>query len=158
MQKIHVLEAKAYKLEGQINVTQTVIYKTWLKHRSNTCGSHVLLLMAWQNLDTRKVLIIPIMWNKSLRFGGNAELGKMSSKTILIKQTLLDGQTNIVSNLELLSSQRTALRRWCLDNTRITEIHTSKDKNVMVSLYKLRWSFNPHTHLCRYAWCPESYA
>ena len=52
----------------------------------------------------------------------------MSSKTILIKRTLLDAQTSMVSNLELLSSQWTALRRWCLENTSITEIHTLKAK------------------------------
>ena len=29
-EKIHTIEAKVYELEGRINVTQTVIYKTWL--------------------------------------------------------------------------------------------------------------------------------
>ena len=54
----------------------------------------------------------------------------VSSKTILIKYTLVDPQTSTVSHLELLISQRTALRRRCLENTRITEIHTLKGKIV----------------------------
>ena len=62
-EKIHTLEAKAYELEGWMNMTQTstVIYKTWSMLRSNTHGGHVLLLMASQNLNTRKVLIILTM-------------------------------------------------------------------------------------------------
>ena len=59
-------------------------------------------------------------------------------KTILIKRVLLDGKTSMVNNLELLSSQRRALRRRCLENTSIAEIHTLKNKNVVVSLYRLR--------------------
>ena len=54
----------------------------------------------------------------------------VSSKTILIKHTLVDPQTSMVTHLELLISQRTALRGWCLENTRITEIHTLKGKIV----------------------------
>ena len=46
---------------------------------------------------------------------------------------LLDGQTSMVSNLELLSSPRTALRDWCLESTSIAEIHPLKDENVVVS-------------------------
>ena len=55
----------------------------------------------------------------------------MSSKIILTKRIPVDGQRSMVGNLELLSSQRTALRR-CL------EIHTFKGKNIVVSLYNLR--------------------
>ena len=58
-------------------------------------------------------------------------------KPILIKRSLLDGRTSMASNLELLSLQRTALRRRCLENTSIGEMHTLKGKNVVVSLYKL---------------------
>ena len=49
-----------------------------------------------------------------------------------------DKQTSMVSNLELLSSQQTALRRRCLENTSITEIPSLKSKNEVVSLYKLK--------------------
>ena len=69
-EEIHALEAKVYELEGQMSVTQTVnshLQNMVDTQRSNTRVSHVLLLMAWQSLDTRKVLIIPMMWNKSLR-------------------------------------------------------------------------------------------
>ena len=62
-EKIHVLEAKVYELEGRMNVTQTINshLQNMLMPKSNTRGGHVLLSMAWQNLDTRKVLIIPMM-------------------------------------------------------------------------------------------------
>ena len=42
----------------------------------------------------------------------------------------------MVSNLELLSLQRTALKRRCLENTSIREMHALKSKNVVVKLYK----------------------
>ena len=35
------------------------------------------------------------------------------------------------------SLQWIVLRRWCLENTSIGEMHILKDKNVVVSLYKL---------------------
>ena len=62
-EKIHALEAKVYELEWRINVTQTVNnhLQAWSMLRSNTHGGHVLLLMAWQNLSARKVLIILTM-------------------------------------------------------------------------------------------------
>ena len=64
-EKIHALEAKVYELEGRINITQTVN-----SHLQNMVEAqeqysrailHVLLLMAWQNLGARKVLIIRTM-------------------------------------------------------------------------------------------------
>ena len=73
-EKIHALQAKVYELEGRINITQIVnshlqnMVDAQEQYSWRPClvingmGGHVLLLMAWQNLDTmRKVLIIRTM-------------------------------------------------------------------------------------------------
>ena len=65
-EEIHALEAKVYELEGQMSLIMQTVNSHLIQNmvdtqRSNTRLSHVLLLMAWQSLDTRKVLIIPMM-------------------------------------------------------------------------------------------------
>ena len=140
-EKIHALEAKVYELEGRINITQTV-------------NSHLQNMVdAQEQYSRRSCLVINGMAKPGREEGADNSddvkqvietlerkcgIAKISSRTILIKRTLLDSQTSMVSNLELLSSQRTALRRRCLESTSIAEIPTLKSKNVVVSLYKLR--------------------
>ena len=140
-EKIRALEAKVYELEGRINITQTV-------------NSHLQNMVdAQEQYSLRPCLVINGMAKPGREEGADnsddvnqvietlereCRIRKILSRTILIKRTLLDGQTSMVSNLELLSSQRTALRRRCLENTSIAEILTLKSKNVVVSLYKLR--------------------
>ena len=138
--KIYALEAKVYELEGRMNVTQTV-------------NSHLQNMVDTQEQYSRR----PCLAINGMAKPGHEEGGDNSDdvkqvieilerecgisqdiiKTILIKCTLLEGQTDMVSNLELLSLQRIALRRRYLENTSIREMHTLKGKNVVVSLYKL---------------------